>query len=458
MNNAALRKLRSILKPQEISNLAHSIKFNQRSTSQINGFRFIQMLITQVGSGHELSYRNLNDTLSNCNPDINISTQALSKYFYKEVSVKLIKAVYQEVFQCQKDHFFTKCSRGTDSEILDHFKCIFIHDSTVCTINKALENEYKGAGGSASSASVKIDVIHELKTSTIVELNLTQGKKADVGFAHLDLEIAKEGDLVLRDLGYFKIEIFGKLDKNGVYFISRYKHDVSVYLNETGKPIDLGEHLQKLSRKWPSGIIEFEVYLGAVKQKVRLVAYRVSEEESNKRRGKVKRLGQKQGWTPSQERLKLCDYVILVTNISSKMVSAEVIGTIYRLRWTIELIFKAWKSNLNLQLNLTKGSKVRRIECFIYATLLVCLLTTFVHSKLMSEVAFSGKEISLEKLMKCMLNRDGYRRLAWGSATKLQEEIKKNMREITKQKRTRKTTLERVESLETYSEKYALNF
>ncbi len=47
---------------------------------------------------------------------------------------------------------------------------------------------------------------------TIVALTPSKGNEMDVNFAHLELKIAQQGDLVLRDLGYFKTKILGNLD------------------------------------------------------------------------------------------------------------------------------------------------------------------------------------------------------------------------------------------------------
>lgn len=102
MQSKILREFRKIVTPQFISQLASRVKFNQKSTSQISGSNFIRLLITQIGSGREMNYSNLNATLSKINENINISNQALSEYFYKKSSVELVKALYEKVFFSSK--------------------------------------------------------------------------------------------------------------------------------------------------------------------------------------------------------------------------------------------------------------------------------------------------------------------------------------------------------------------
>jgi len=415
------------------------------------------MLLSQVGSGHELNYRNLNDRLSNSK--INISNQALSEYFYKESSVELIKSIYEKVFLFQKEFFLKNYKTNMDQNILDLFHRILVEDSTICILNKNLKDKYKGSGGSASPSSLKIDVIHEIKTSTIVQLSISQGNVPDVCFSNLILEELQTNDLVLRDLGYFKLGRFNEISEKNAYFISRFKCDVAVYLQEDiSNPIDLGRYLDRESKKFPNQVIDLAVHLGKEKQKSRLLAYKVPLEIANERRRKVRRLAACRREGISEGRLNLCDYVILITNIPQEMIRGEIIGTIYRIRWTIELMFKTWKSQLNLQLSLAKGHKVTRIECFVYASLIICLLTAIIHGWLKKAIVPMEKEISLEKLSKWLVNRYGYCKLLWGSVSKLEREIRKDIRKIQVQKRKRKTTLERVVFSETYSEKYVVNF
>ncbi len=75
MQDAILRNLRKVVTPQFISETSRKVRFHQRCTSQISGISFTQMLIKQIGSGREMNYSNLNDSLSNINPCINISNR-----------------------------------------------------------------------------------------------------------------------------------------------------------------------------------------------------------------------------------------------------------------------------------------------------------------------------------------------------------------------------------------------
>lgn len=51
-------------------------------------------------------------------------------------------------------------------------------------------------------------------------------------------------DLVLRDLGYFSLNVLSKIVNKGAFFISRYRYGTTIY-DEHGNKIDLLKYLSK---------------------------------------------------------------------------------------------------------------------------------------------------------------------------------------------------------------------
>jgi len=458
MQETILRNFRKVVTPEFISESARKANFNRRVTSKISGVNFVHMLIMQINSSREINYSNLNSTLYRINRHVCISNQALSEYFYRESSVIFIKSIYEKVFSFQKEILCTQSSSTIDQTTLNLFNRIFIEDSTFCTLHKSLVSKYKGNGG-VKNSGLKIDLVHELKSGAIAKLSVTPGNISDTHLGGLILEELCCNDLILRDLGYFNLNDMYKIDNYGAFFISRYKYKVNVYLNKNDSdPIDVGRYLDKQCRDFSTSIIDIPIFLGEIKQSVRLIAYKTPPEVANERRRKAQYVARDKGRRSiSEGQLNLCDYVILITNIPVTKIPAEIIGTIYRIRWSIELIFKTWKSQLKLQVNL-RGYKATRIECLVYATLITCLLTTLVYGWLNKINGFGEREISLDKLTKWLLNKQGYCRLVWGNPSKLEREIQVGLKTIRTQKRKRKTTLERVITMEAYSEKYVANF
>jgi len=95
----------------------------------------------------------------------------------------------------------------------------------------------------------------------------------------------------------------------------------------------------------------FEKKVGLGKKgnrEVRLIAFRLSDEEVGKRSRKLKEKAQKKGKIPTQETLELNKWSIYITNVPGSWLSAEQVHLIYTLRWQIELFFKVCKSEAGI--------------------------------------------------------------------------------------------------------------
>jgi IS4 transposase len=54
------------------------------------------------------------------------------------------------------------------------------------------------------------------------------------------------------------------------------------------------------------------------------------------------------------------------------------VGTIYRLRWQVELTFRNWKSLLKI--NVLKGTRTERVQCIIYGRLITIIMLAMISS------------------------------------------------------------------------------
>ena len=90
------------------------------------------------------------------------------------------------------------------------------------------------------------------------DIKIHQCKAEDI------LAIAEEGDLVIRDLGYFALESFTKMNLNAIKYVSRLKNGVKIYDNTTKEEINLLDTLRK------TGAFDGKVLFGS-KEKVAVV-------------------------------------------------------------------------------------------------------------------------------------------------------------------------------------------
>ncbi len=191
-----------------------------------------------------------------------------------------------------------------------------------------------------------------------------------------------------------------------------------------------------------------------------MVVYQAPQEVADRRKNKMKRQCQKKGRRPTAEYLKLQEYTIFITNVSADIWPKEIIGTIYRVRWQIELIFKQWKQLFRIDVMI--GSREERIQCLVYGRLIMILMVTSICGfGFLYAYHQLAREVSPVKLIQ-WLKRNG----------RLSEAILSNRFEILltdllrdipkillKQKRKRKTTfmllqdqVRFLESFETYNE------
>jgi hypothetical protein len=97
-----------------------------------------------------------------------------------------------------------------------------------------------------------------------------------------------------------------------------------------------------------------------------LLAVHVPETVAERRR--VRREATRHGRGARPERLELCSWNVLVTNVPAPLLGLDEAWSLRRLRWQIELLFKVWKSEGRL--DETRGERTWRVVCEAYAKLL----------------------------------------------------------------------------------------
>lgn len=287
---------------------------------------------------------------------IRISKQGLQQRFNSAEAKMLMQKFFlkaTELFRVENSNVFA---------LLKPFSTVHIIDSSGISLPTNLKDIYKGSGGAASEAGLKIQVLFDYIRGQLKQLVITEGCRSDQGYREHLNEIEK-GALHLQDLGYFNLKSFIAIHKHGAYFISRYLTTTNLF-SEQGEPIDLINELRK-SR----GLFEKQVYVGQKKERlmVRLVAYCLSDEQVEQCVRKAKRAAQRHGKQLTKGALKLIRWSIYITNVPKDKIPTKHIHLVYTLRWQIELFFKLCKSGAGIAK--VSGKKINRILCEIYAKL-----------------------------------------------------------------------------------------
>jgi hypothetical protein len=184
-------------------------------------------------------------------------------------------------------------------------------------------------------SQIKLQCVFDLVGMGLAQFSFSGYTRNDQAAAGDILSVVRRGDLVLRDLGYFSIGTFAGLLKAGADFLSRLRANVLIFDAHSGKPLNLVRLLKNADR---------------------------------------------------------LDWKLFVTSVDDSIWSLRNVADVYRLRWTIEIVFKAWESHLRLkEINAHSEPMLRPA---VVAQLLHCTLMLWCWAKLQTRHA-SRRQTSL---------------------------------------------------------------
>lgn len=243
------------------------------------------------------------------------------------------------------------------------FRRVLLQDSTTLALPARLAAVFPGSGNQhhRQTAALKIQTTYDALHEQFVHFALTRFTRNDQAASGDILDIARPGDLVLRDLGYFVLGVFAQLNARGVWFLSRYRYGTHVYRPD-GTPRDLIKALRQ------HGSLDETVLLGQRERlPVRLVAIPIPNEVAQARRRAL--LHNRNGSVnPSADHLALLNWEMFITTVPPETWTANMVGAVYGVRWRIEIIFKTWKQHIHLP-HFTNASSIH-IEILLLAKLL----------------------------------------------------------------------------------------
>jgi IS4 transposase len=265
-------------------------------------------------------------------------------------------------------------------------KRILTEDSTFQRMHNSNAGNYPAHGNKqGATAGFKVDLIYNLLTGKAICQKLSNGTEQDKKLGRRILSFVKRGDLVLRDMGYFSAEIFEAISAKMAHWLSRLPANVSVTTLD-------GVALEKLLKPRKNKKLDIIVRVGKEGLTCRFVAVRADDKLARERRRQRK---QNSKTTPSQQALVRDGWHILLTSLDDSH-SAEDLFEIYKLRWNIEVRFKAWKQALNMKKLFKRSSNFYHQESLIHAALIFQLLTL----NIAAELDLKDRSLSLENFSK----------------------------------------------------------
>jgi Transposase DDE domain len=263
-----------------------------------------------------------------------------------------------------------------DLPLLDRFAGVYLDDCTHVTLPAGLAGLFPGCGGSTAQAgvsSLKILLRWEVRSAQLTALPPRSARQGDTTLAE-ELPLPPARALRLADVAFFKLQTLYDLDQAGVFFISKIKQGTTLRI--LGQPVaDLAAWLVGRGKDR----VDRRCVLGGKGKKAiscRLIAWRVSPQAAQQRRQRLLKDGIDKGYTPSAKALALCDWLVLVTNVPRKLLALGEVAAVYRVRWQVELIFKAFKSDLKI--DQWRTGRPGRILAEVYGKLIAAVVQTWL--------------------------------------------------------------------------------
>ena len=242
---------------------------------------------------------------------------------------------------------------------IDRFRDVMIADGTVLRLHEFLTDEFQARH--EEQAGAKLHLLHNATEQTIERLDVTDEKTHDSTLFNTGSWL--EDRLVLFDRAYFKYRRFALIDENDGYFVSRLKENANPVVTEElrewrGRAIPLeGEQINDVVDDLHREYIDVEV-----------------EAEFDRRPyGGTQSRDTKRFRVVGVRKEDADDYHLYITNLPREEFLPSDLGTIYRCRWEVELLFRELKTQY--ELDEFDTTKKHVVEILLYAALLSLLVS-----------------------------------------------------------------------------------
>lgn len=261
------------------------------------------------------------------------------------------------------------------------FNRVLIKDSSGFELPSCMAAAFPGKGGHTSNAAASIQFEFDLKSFALNRLALTPNTRNDHVESTETLNDIQPNDLVIRDLGYISMGFMREVTNRQAYFINRVSPQVTLS-EETEKgvvPLNLAQIRRRLTRE---SFVEVSVLIGdRRKMPCRAIFCAIPESKIAQRVKRQARKTERRGGKRTDKKvLDQLDMNVFITNVTADQLSAQALYNAYRLRWQVELVFKAWKSHFKI--NQLKKAKMERIHMTLLASLIWIVLSWSIISSL----------------------------------------------------------------------------
>jgi hypothetical protein len=358
--------------------------FKQRG-SKLKPWMFIESLLFNCLNNKETCLTDLSVDIFD-RYGVEISKQGIDCRF-NSLSVRMAKALLTKMIENFSHTIFF-------NQEYKQFRTIRIKDSTCFELPENLAADFPGNGGGSSKSGIRIQYELDLKSSQAIEMEVSPETINDYTNAWNRKDNIHKGDMIIRDLGYSSLKMLKEINLKEAYYLNRIKSDVAIFeqCQKKYQRVNLAQ-IESFMRSKGIEIMEKQVYLGdRVFIPTRMIIALVPEGKIEERIKKQKRKTERRSAKSSNKNLTPIGLNLFATNATDQLLPLNEVMKLYKIRWQIELVFKAWKT-LG-QIHVLKRAKPERILTMLYLNLLWIFMNMhLIHS--ISSVAFKQQKQKL---------------------------------------------------------------
>lgn len=382
------KKLAEFFDKALIKRVAQSSGFTRRKPRKITALAFVLGFLQSIGEGgntYSLWAAKIGALTGHA-----LSRQALFDRMAAP-AVDFSQKLFKEALRMRLK------TQGVQGSIFEAFNRVLIQDSTTLALPDVLSELFPGTvSRGVQKATARLQCLLNLKTMRWLDLSLKSFRHNDQGASKDALPHLKKGDLLIRDLGYFALEVFEQINLKKAFFLSRLRYGVTLF-DEKGREVSWKQLAgkKKTTDTW--------VWMGKnTSVKVRLLFIPLPPQQAAERVRKAQN-NRDQRLRHQEDYYRWLHYSVFITNCEQDLLPASQIAALYGVRWQIEILFKACKSGLHLQKMLHEGcTNIHRVKTTIYLLLMwFCMVVQKLYHPYRHRIKKShGGELSLLKLFR----------------------------------------------------------
>lgn len=370
----------SYFNEDEVEEIARECGFVQRK-SPVTGMRFLLTFTTGLLNTQDGTLAQLAVFLgSTC--EASVSPQAIDNRI-KPLAMDFLAECLRRAFK------LSAAIPRTSSDYLEQFDHVIILDSTTFDLCPELAATFKGYGGSASAAAMRLQFAFDYRTGHM-HVEIGDVKLSDSGtLTRLIDSHAMPMDgicLFLTDLGYFKITNLEKIRNNPQHHILTKLQFGTKVTNPDGTDLNLLELLK-------GSPDEFDLNVKVGNLNCRLVGKKLPDAVVNAKIRKVNKSFDTKGKQITDKYRLFLHYALYITSLPIEYTMTQLFA-LYRIRWQVELTFKVWKSILCI--HKIRSAKEDRVRCEVYGKLIVAALISCLCAA--ASAVLDGVVISFHKV------------------------------------------------------------